>query len=71
MPRFFTRDEQGNPVLLLAIDPKTREVTYRADEEALTKQRERNTSHIAEAVSKLAMRDPTSPIFSVEGVVQS
>ena len=65
MPRFFTRDEQGNPILLLAIDSKTREVTYRADEEFLAKQRKRNTDRIAEAVTELAMRDPTSPLFKI------
>lgn len=70
MPRFFTRDADGNPVLLLAIDPKTREVTYRADEEIINKQTECNTNRIAKAASELAMRNPTSPVFTVGEVVQ-
>ncbi len=70
MPRFYTRDAEGTPVLLLAIDPITREVTYRADEEAIAKQTERNTERLAQATSELAMRDPTSPVFSTEGVVR-
>lgn len=70
MPRFFTRDEQGNPILLLAIEPKTKKITYRADEEFLEKQRKRNTDHIAGVVTELAMREPTSPFFECLGVVQ-
>lgn len=70
MPRFFTKDSAGNPVLLLAIDPKTGEVTYRADEEVISKQREKNTNRIAQAVSELAVRDPTSQVLIVGEVVQ-
>lgn len=69
MPRFFTRDTDGNPVLLLAIDPKTGKVTYRADEKTISEQREKNINRIAQVASELAMRNPTSPVFSVGEVV--
>ncbi len=70
MPRFFTKDEYGNPVLLLAIDPKTGEVTYRAEEEVISKQREKNISRLSHAASELAMRNPTSQMFIAGEVVQ-
>ena len=70
MPRFFTRDADGTPVLLLETDPKTGTITYSADEKTLSEQREKNICRIAQATSEFAMRDPTSPVFTVGEVVQ-
>ncbi len=66
MPRFFTQDKDGNTVLLMAIDPKTHEVTYRADEETLNRQREKNTARLKKALEDLAYTDPDSPVFQYE-----